>query len=102
MPHLIGTPPQMAHQYTVELTMRFDKFDSDLFDVVPRDLQEDNDHIPMHASGRKLLKELGEQAARDAGALPDESVSVHAVNEEKGYVSLLFIHETPLPGPAAE
>ena len=91
----------MTHQYAVNLTIRFAKFDPDLFDVAPRDLQEDNDHVPMHAAGRQLLKELGEQATRLAGALPGEAVTIQAFNEEKGYVTLRFVHETPLHGPAA-
>ena len=91
----------MTHQYAVNLTIRFAKFDPDLFDVAPRDLQEDNDHVPMHAAGRQLLKELGEQAARLAGPLPGESVTVQAFNEEKGYVTLRFVHEIPLPNNGA-
>ena len=54
-PHRIGEPPKTDHQYTVELTLRFDKFHTDLFDTVPRDINEDNDHVPMHNQGRTAL-----------------------------------------------
>lgn len=100
-----GEPAEKVHIYSVELGLRFDKFHRDIFDTMPRDIEQDNDRVPMHEAGRRLLRDLGENTAKETGALPDDAVTVEVVNDEKGYVRLVFSHTTPVkaedPAPVA-